>query len=340
MKILIVTDAWNAQTNGVVTTLRNLIDQLEQRAHRVKVFSSADCDRNFRLPWYNEIQVGVPSKQEIEQQLNWQPDVIHIVTMESPLGFMFARYCKRHSIPYTASYHTNFPEYVNRMLGVPAEWLYPVVRRLYSGSQRVLSPSNSCTEKLTLLGFRNVVTWSRGVDRGVFSPGNSIRASGNRKTLLCVSRISTEKNLEAFFKIRDPHWDLVMVGDGPQLEEYRAKYPHVEFTGKLVGARLAQQYQQADVFVFPSKTDTFGLVMIESLACGTPVVAYDVEGPRDIVQPQTGMLIQHDLEQGVRDWFRENPRVNHGAVAKLSEHWSWETCADQFINHSVQVEYQ
>lgn len=340
MKILIVTDAWNAQTNGVVTTLRNLIDQLDQRGHTVKVFSAEQCNTSFRIPFYTEIQVGVPSKKEIMDQLSWKPDVIHIVTMESPLGFLFARHCDRNSIPYTASYHTNFPEYLNRMLCIPAGWLYPVVRKLYAGAQTVLSPSHSCTHKLLQKGFHNVITWSRGVDRGVFSPDESIRNSGDRKRVLCVSRISTEKNLEAFFWMRDPDWDLVMVGDGPQLEEYRGKYPHVEFTGKLVGYKLAQQYQQADVFVFPSKTDTFGLVMIEALACGTPVIAYDVEGPKDIVQPHVGSLREYDLEWGVRTWFNEHPEVDHAAIAKFSEKWSWETCADQFLEHSVQVDWQ
>lgn len=350
MKILLVSDAWEPQTNGVVTTLRHLIAQLKSRGHEVTVFDSSCCAKKFALPFYREIVLGVPTREEITAYLENRYDIIHIVTLESILGNRFAKICQERDIPYTASYHTNFPEYINRKTGIPKDFLYKFWRKRYNLTHGTLTASNSSTEKLINQGYTNVTTWSRGVDRDVFYyEPKSIEKYPRR--LVCVSRISDEKNLPVFFEMfpyLNEHDKLVMVGDGPLLNKFKNKYPWVEFTGKLTGKKLADQYRSADVFVFPSVTDTFGLVMIEANACGVPVLAFNVEGPKDIVKnhvngylcdyyPIASILEQSlNLAAGIKNAM--NCEVTD--ILKENEKWTWENCCDEFLRNSKLINWK
>lgn len=344
MKILIVSDAWE-QTNGVVTTLLNLIPELEKQGHHVRVFSHKNCERKFTLPFYKEITIGIPSNQEIKKAFEWQPNIVHIVTLESPMGLFFANYCEKRDIPFTASYHTNFPEYLKKMAFIPKFITYHMLKNLYSKARRVLTPSNSCTEKLRGMGFRNVYTWARGVDRSVFWSDNRGRRTHSRN-IICVSRISKEKNLETFFEMARffPEDNLIMIGDGPKLAEYKAKYKDINFVGKMTGKTLGDIYRDGDVFVFPSMTDTFGLVMIEANACGVPVVAFNVEGPRDIIKHGVnGYLVKPtNSRKKNADYLAAAVEIildgcNSERIVKESEKWTWEECARIFLHNSYRI---
>lgn len=350
MKILLVSDAWEPQTNGVVTTMKHLVAQLTARGHQVNVFDSSCCANKFALPFYPEIVLGLPSKQEICAYLDNGYDIIHIVTLESMLGNRFAKICQSRNIPYTSSYHTNFPEYINRRTGISKKLLYGFWRSRYNRTHGTLTASNSCTEKLRKNGYHNVTTWSRGVDRNIFNYKPKQMGKTSRR-LVCVSRISDEKNLPVFFEMYqylDDNDRLIMVGDGPLLNKFKNKYPWVEFTGKLTGKKLANQYRAADVFVFPSVTDTFGLVMIEANACGVPVLAFNVEGPKDIVKNHiNGYLCEHNANHSiVAQSARLVSGLDHAIKCNVDEilqenqKWTWENCCDEFLRNSKIINWK
>ena len=342
MKILFVTDAWVPQTNGVVTTLCNLITELKTLGHETAVFSSQDCTRTLTIPTYKEIQIGFPKECELEPFFNWA-DHIHIVTLESPLGAFAAKYCKERNKTYTASYHTNFSQYVKKMFSIPEKITNFFIRRLYRDATVVMAPSHSTTVRLRSEGYGNVVPWTRGVDRNIFNPGNGEdNRPKDRYRIICVSRISKEKNLEDFFEIARTETahdskpiEYIMVGDGPLLNRYRKQYPYVRFVGKKTGNELAKIYRSAHLFVFPSRSDTFGIVNIESMACGTPVVSYDVEGPIDIVKNKVnGYIEDYRLKFSMRlalMYFEENAKRKR--VSESVKDYTWENCATQFLEY-------
>jgi glycosyltransferase involved in cell wall biosynthesis len=314
-KILIITDNLPDQINGVVTTYKN-IEPYALRDGYIINYIHPGRYRYINCPFYNEIKLAYPKRlgQEIS---SFNPDYIHIAT-EGPLGLFARRYLTIYGYSYNTAYHTKFPEAIKKLLGVPEFITWPLIRWFHSNSNRVLTTTTSMVHELHKHKFNNVVPWTRGVDRQLFKPAK--RNKNAETMLLCVSRVSAEKNLEDFFNLDFPAARLVMVGDGPKLAEYKRRFPHVEFVGAKRGLELASYYQEADVFVFPSRWDTFGLVMIEAMACGTPVAAYPVQGPNDVVEQGITGILDNSLDDAVQSALT----LNRQLVYQHSLKWSWE----------------
>ena len=327
--ILIVTDNLPEQINGVVTTYKNIEACAILDGYRVVYITPGDF-RYFDCPGYNEVKIAYPRAmgKKIEE-IN--PDHIHIAT-EGPIGLCARKYLSKHRLRYNTAYHTKFPEGLRTLFGIPEAITWPLVRWFHKHSGKVLTTTETMVKELQAHGFDgDIIPWTRGVDRSIFYP--SQRNNNNRLTLVCVSRVSKEKNLEDFFKLDYPGADKIMVGDGPMLEEYRAQYPSVEFVGFKTGIELAQYYANADVFVFPSRWETFGIVMIESMACGTPVAAYPVQGPADVVDEGITGCMNDDLKQAVKDALM----LNRQLVWEGSARWSWERAWEIFRDNLVKL---
>jgi glycosyltransferase involved in cell wall biosynthesis len=325
-KILIVTDAWR-QVNGVVTTLENLNRCLIDDGYDVDFLNSDDADYACDMPLYPEVKLAWVKDYVIKRKVSWA-DAVHIATPEGPIGFKTRNYCVKHNIPFTTGYHTKWPEFVRARLPVPQKLTYTLMRWLHKPSCCVLVPTESVRHELESHGMKNLTLWTRGVNRTQFSSRFRERSAHRSvPTLLCVSRVSHEKGLDDFCNLAY-NGKKILVGDGPYLEELKRKYPDVEYTGVKTGRELAEYYANADVFVFPSKSDTFGVVMIESMACGTPVAAYPVTGPKDVVDHGVTGILHEDLAQAVEQCVL----LNRKTVAQHSKKWSWRKCAQQFVN--------
>ena len=325
MKIMIATDAWLPQINGVVTTLSRVKHYLEMNSgQRVEVVEPGRF-RNVPLPGYNEIRLAVDVAWKFKSIFEAiQPDAIHIAT-EGPIGLSARMYCVRYSIPFTTAVHTRFPEYINARIGLPVQWGYSMMRWFHKPAVATLVTTQTIRVELEEKGFKNLVVWGRGVDTELFSP----RALPDRppplRRLLYVGRVAVEKNLEAFLALNVLGIKIV-VGDGPARNKLSAKYPDVEWRGYLHGEDLADEYASADVFVFPSKTDTFGIVLLEALACGVPVAAYPVAGPKDIVQDGITGSLHPDLAIAI-----ENCRSIYRAdCRRYAELQSWNNVGRSF----------
>ena len=330
-KILIVTDNLPDQINGVVTTYKNIEPYAIRDGYSID-YIDPSRHRYFDLPFYNEVKISIPWKVG-EKILKIRPDYIHIAT-EGSLGVSARRFLAIHGYDYNTAYHTKFPEGIKKLLGIPEFVTWPLIRWFHSNSNVVLTTTNSMVEQLQSKGFKNnVKSWTRGVDRELFKP---IQHKVNKKnpTLVCVSRVSKEKNLELFFDVSIPGSRKFMVGDGPMLETYKKKYPHVHFVGAKRGKELATYYQKADCFVFPSLWDTFGLVQIEAMACGTPVAAFPVQGPIDVVEHGvTGYLANslYDSIYGALELDRD--KVYEGSLG-----WGWEHAWQIFRDNLIKIE--
>jgi glycosyltransferase involved in cell wall biosynthesis len=325
--ILIVTDNLQDQINGVVTTYKN-IEALAIRDNYRFVYLDPGRFRYVNCPGYNEVKIAFPRKVgQILEEIN--PDYIHIAT-EGPVGLRVRQYLDKHGLRYNTAYHTKFPEGLRKLFGIPEAVTWPLVRWFHKHSGKVLTTTDTMVQELRDHGFDGeIVSWTRGVDRNIFHPGHKVQKVG--KYLLCVSRVSKEKNLEAFFEMDYPGYLKVMVGDGPMLETYRRQYPDVHFTGYKTGVDLARYYANAEVFVFPSQWETFGIVMIEAMACGTPVAAYPCQGPEDVVDEGITGCLNNDLKQAVKDALMlDRKRVWEG-----SGRWSWERAWEIFQNNLV-----
>ncbi len=345
LKICIVSDAWHPQVNGVVRTLDTLRHHLKTRGHRVymltpKMFKTMPC------PSYPEIRLSLNARARTKRILNrWQVDAVHIAT-EGPLGWAARRWCIKNGRSFTTAYHTAFPEYIEARYPVKADWLYPIFRRFHAKSSGVLVATPTVRALLRSKGFTNIVRWTRGVDAAQFNTefnmgeadcGGGAGAAGTKPIQLYVGRVAVEKNIEAFLKTEVPGTKVV-VGDGPALKKLQADYPAVQFLGAKFGAELAAAYAGADVFVFPSKTDTFGLVMIEALACGTPVAAYPVQGPLDVVGADgTGPFddwhthiacLDEDLSTAIKGALE----CDRAACAAFAGKYDWDIVTDQFLD--------
>jgi glycosyltransferase involved in cell wall biosynthesis len=315
-KILIVTDNLPSQINGVVTTYKNIEPFALRDGYTINYIHPGRY-RYVNCPRYNEVKLAYPKGlgQEIKKI---DPDYIHIAT-EGPMGLFARRYFTVHGYRYNTAYHTKFPEGLRAILGIPESITWPLIRWFHKNSNKVLTTTPSMVDTLQAHGFgNNVVSWTRGVDRSIFKP--VAKRKDQETTLLCVSRVSAEKNLEAFFELDFPAARKVLVGDGPKLNEYKQRYTDVEFIGFKQGEQLASYYQEADVFVFPSCWDTFGLVMIEAMACGTPVAAYPVQGPLDVVNSGVTGILHSDLNQAVEQCLY----LDREQVHKASLVWDWE----------------
>jgi len=314
--ILIITDNLPEQINGVVTTYKNIEACALLDGYSVVYITPGDF-RYFDCPGYNEVKIALTRAmgKKIEAI---GADYIHIAT-EGPVGLSARKYLTKHNLRYNTAYHTKFPEGLRALFGIPEAITWPLVRWFHKHSGKVLTTTDTMVTELQAHGFDGeVIPWTRGVDRDVFYPREQRRNNG--LTLVCVSRVSKEKNLEDFFNLDYPDAKKIMVGGGPMLEEYQIQYPNIEFVGFKTGAELAYYYNLADVFVFPSRWETFGLVMIEAMACGTPVAAYPCQGPQDVVDEGVTGCMNDDLKQAVVDaLLLDRQRVWEG-----SSRWSWE----------------
>ena len=327
-KILIITDNLPDQINGVVTTYKNIetcaiLDGYTVDYINPSRFRYVDC------PGYNEVKLTFPWRMGEEiKKIN--PDYIHIAT-EGPLGLWARAYLAKHNIRHNTAYHTKFPEGLAKLFGIPESLTWRYVRWFHKHSGKVLTTTETMKRDLLAHKFDdNIVAWTRGVDREIFNP--SYRHDNiNGKYLLCVSRVSKEKNLEEFFKLDYRGYYKVMVGDGPMLETYKKQYPDVIFTGFKTGKPLAQYYANAEVFVFPSQWETFGIVMIEAMACGTPVAAYPCDGPKDVIdQAETGFM-----NENLADAVTACLQLNRDRVLKGSQRWSWDTAWQTFRDNLI-----
>ena len=329
MRILLVTDAWAPQINGVVVTLRNTVQWLERWAHEVHVLSP-DGFRTMPMPTYPEIPLALMPGREVGRRIRvFDPDAIHIAT-EGPLGNAARAYCVKHGLAFTTAYHTCFPEYVKPRFGVPLALTYAWLRHFHSRSSAVLVATPAIRALLEERGFRNIADWSRGVDTDLFTPIDARFADLRRPVFLYVGRVAVEKNLPAFLGLDLPGTKVV-VGDGPDRRMLEARYPDAVFVGAKSGVELASYYQRADVFVFPSRTDTFGLVLIEAMACGTPVAAFPVRGPIDVVKDPEAGVLDHDLGAAAMRALL----LDRGKVAQYGRRFTWEHSTLQFVSSLV-----
>jgi glycosyltransferase involved in cell wall biosynthesis len=323
-RILLATDAWRPQVNGVVRTWETSIEHLRRRGHAVDVIEPSQF-ANVPIPFYKEIRLALPSRRDLTARIRgFAPDIVHIAT-EGPIGLAVRAFCVRNRWRFSTSYHTQFPEYVEAMLKIPAGWSYRFMRWFHGGSSAVMVSTPTLAKALAERGFRNLCRWSRGVDLTLFHPRAKTWSQYQRPIMLYVGRVSKEKNIEAFLGVRRAGTKIV-VGDGPIRERLQKEHPDVVFLGYRKGDALAETYANADVFVFPSKTDTFGLVMIEALACGVPVAAYPVVGPIDVVPaPRVGCL-DEDLGRAIDVALRDGEPA---ACVAHARQFTWERCTDQ-----------
>ncbi len=326
MRIAIVSDAWRPQINGVVRTLETVARILRAEGHEVEVFGP-DRFRTLPCPTYPEIRLSLFPSSRLSHMLKlFAPDAIHLVT-EGPLGWAARGFCCRNGIPFTTAYHTRFPEYVRARIRLPLSWSYALVRRFHAPSAGVLVVSPAIRDELGARGFRNLVPWSRGVDITAFRPQPHEDTGDPRPIWLYAGRVAVEKNIEAFLGLDLPGSKWV-VGGGPQLKSLQRRYANARFFGSVDADQLSYRYAQADCFVFPSVTDTFGLVMVEALASGVPVAGYPVPGPLDVViDPRVGAL-DEDLRTACLAAVSRNPED----CRRHAETFTWERCARQFVN--------
>ena len=327
MRIAIVTDAWTPQVNGVVRTLQTIRAELENMGHPVEVISP-DLYGSIPCPTYPEIRLALVRASVVGQAIAaFRPDAVHLAT-EGPLCLAARRWCLRAKVPFTTAYHTHFPDYVSQRTGLPAAWFWRYIRWFHGPAQAVLVSTRSVRQQLRAHGVANVRKWGRGVDLKTFAGDvapSALLADLPRPIQLYVGRVAVEKNLEAFLASEHPG-TRVIVGDGPARGALERAYPDARFLGAQFGADLAAIYAGADVFVFPSRTDTFGLVMIEALAAGTPVAAYPVTGPIDIVTPETGALSER-----LEDAIAAALLCDRAACAAYGRSFSWERSAQEFL---------
>ncbi len=327
MRILIVSDAWSPQVNGVVRTLKTTIELLRTQGEVIDVIEPG-LFRTVPCPTYPEIRLSWrPKKRMMQRIAAFGPDVVHIAT-EGPLGLAARRAALQLGIPLTTAYHTRFPEYVKARFGIPPAWTYAYLRWFHNAARVTLVPTPVVRSDLAAQGLSRLALWSRGVDGRLFFPRPGQRLDGDPPIFLYVGRVAVEKNIDAFLDLDLPGTKWV-VGEGPELDRIRRGHPGVRFLGLLTQDRLAEVYSGADVLVFPSRTDTFGLVLIEALACGCPVAAYPVTGPLDVIGDAPAGVLDEDLRAACLAALRI-PRQN--AVAHARQ-FTWQRATSQFLQH-------
>lgn len=326
MRIFIATDAWTPQVNGVVQTYQRLIEALLKLGHEVAIMTP-NAYRSVALPTYAEIRLAFVTAREAQRKIEaFEPDHIHVAT-EGPVGLAARRVCIKQGIRFTTSYHTKFPEYVSARLPVPLSWGYSFERWFHNAGNGTMVATASLMEELKEQRIENLVPWSRGVNTDLFRPRDD-RLFGREPVFLYVGRVAVEKNLEAFLDLDLPG-KKVIVGGGPRLKMQKSKYPDTIFTGPLFGEELAKAFASADVFMFPSLTDTYGVVLLEALACGVPVAAHPVTGPRDVIVDGKVGSLKDDLHEAALAALE----MDRDACRSYALAFSWERCALQFIEN-------
>ena len=330
-RILFATDAWHPQVNGVVRTLDTTVRTLRAAGHTVEVVEPS-AYRQVGVPFYPEIRLALTLPRHVERRVReFRPDHVHVST-EGPLGLIVRRYCLRQGWAFTTAYHTRYPEYLRELARVPESWGYAVLRRFHNAAGAMMVATPSLEADLTARGFTVPIRrWSRGVEASTFHPRERIESPYPRPVLLSVGRVSAEKGIEDFLKLTTPGTKVV-VGDGPARADLERRYPDAKFLGYRKGEALGACYALADLFVFPSRTDTFGLVIVEALASGVPVAAYPVTGPIDIVtRPELGCL-DNDLATAVAGALATGRR--DACLAEAAK-YTWERCTAQFVANLV-----
>lgn len=328
-RILIVTDAWHPQVNGVVRTMTTILSELQAMGHVVEVIGP-DRFRTLPCPTYPDIALSIFPKRKLVRMIEeFQPDALHIST-EGPLGLAARSWALRTGCRFTTAFHTRFAEYLHARTCIPVRPVYAWMRRFHDAGAGTMVATQSLRDELTARGFSQIRAWSRGVDLDLFKPQPREDWQLPRPVFLYVGRVAVEKNIGAFLNLELPG-SKVVVGGGPQLQSLQRDYPAVTFTGPRYGEALARCYAGADVFVFPSLTDTFGLVILEALACGTPVAAYPVTGPKDVLTGAQGNVgaVNTDLRQAALDALH----ADRAACRAHAERYSWRACAELFLSH-------
>jgi len=326
MKILVATDAWRPQVNGVVRTYERLREEAAPLDAEI-IFLTPGEFSTVPCPTYPEIRLSLPGYGYIGRRMREiGPDAVHIAT-EGPLGWMTRSHCLRKGIPFTTSFHTRFPDYISSRFSLPESWIWWLLRGFHNAGAGIMVATPSLGRELEDRGFQSILSWTRGVDTDLFRP-RSVRRFGDGPVFLYVGRVAIEKNIDAFLDADLPG-SKVVVGDGPQLQDLKARYPGVTFTGKQTGEDLAECYASADVFVMPSKTETFGIVILEAMASGLPVAAYPVTGPVDLITPgETGVL-----DNNIARAASEALQLSHVGVRDKALEYSWEAAARLFVSN-------
>jgi glycosyltransferase involved in cell wall biosynthesis len=331
VRILLATDAWSPQVNGVVRTWQQTIRELEALGHEVEVMHPA-LGATVAAPRYNEIRLSLAPWRIVSRAMARPFDAVHIAT-EGPIGFEARRRCESRRIPYTTSYHTQFPEYMKRYFALPPAVTWRFMRWFHGGARATLAPTQQVTEQLRAHGIARAQTWCRGVDTAQFRPiEGGLFADLPRPVHLYAGRVAREKNIDAFIDAPLPG-SKVVVGDGPERARLERSHPHVHFVGYRFGDELAAHYAAADVFVFPSRTDTFGVVMLEANACGTPIAAYPVTGPIDVVREGVNGALDEDLARAA-DRALHVPRASCLAHARCN---GWGRVAEVLLAHLAPI---
>lgn len=330
MRIALVSDAWLPQVNGVVRTLTTVAREAAAMGHEVRTITP-DRFHTVPCPTYPEIRLALLPGRAVSRLIEeFEPDAVHIAT-EGPLGMAARRHCLRHGLSFTTSFHTRFPEYLTARFGVPTRLTYAWLRHFHAPARGVMVAAQSVRRELAVRGFRNIRPWSRGVDAGLFDPALRSDFPGiPRPIFLMVSRVAIEKNIAAFLELDLPG-SKMLVGDGPQLAEMKRRFPNVHFMGHHEGRELARHYASADVFVFPSLTDTFGLVLLEALASGVPVAAYPVTGPMDVLADAPVGHLDTDLGRAALACLN----IQREACRIHALKFSWRATAEQFLRNLV-----
>lgn len=327
MKVLIATDAWHPQINGVVRTLDALRRSVEEQASKIE-FVTPEGFRTFQVPTYPGLRCALPNHREIARRIERaKPDAIHIAT-EGPIGIAVRRYCRMHRLAFTTSFTTRFAEYASARFPLPLSWGYAVLRRFHAPAAATMVSTPSLRDELYQRGFRNLRIWSRGVDTELFKPERALKLDLPRPIFISVGRIAVEKNLEAFLGLDLPG-SKVVIGHGPQEAELRKRFPTAYFLGPMSGEALAGHMAAADVFVFPSLTDTFGIVQLEALSCGVPVAAFPVVGPRDVIGDTGVGKLNHDLRTACLDALG----LDRAACRTHALCYSWARSGGQFLSN-------
>lgn len=332
-RLSLVTDAWTPQINGVVTTLKQLVEHLKAQGIEVDVVHPYDY-HPVPLPTYPDIPWVWRAKGLKQRLLNYQPDAIHIAT-EGSLGWRARSIALTNNLPFTTAYHTKYPEYLAKRLPIPASWVYKLLGRFHRPAQRTFVPAQTILLELQKQGFEHLSLMGRGVDKRIFNPQQYVELPYKKPIYLYVGRLAVEKNISAFLSLNLEGTKLV-VGDGPQKQTLQKDYPQAVFVGAKQGKELAQYYAGSDVVVFPSLTDTFGLVNIEAMACGTPVAAFPVTGPIDIITPSLNGALNSDLNQAIQQ-ARLLPRA---PVAQSVDHYDWQEVTSEFLQSLARIDWK
>lgn len=329
MKIALISDAWHPQINGVVTTLTNTIKELERLGHEVKLFTP-DLFKNYPCPGYPDVRLAFLCGPRLRPLIKaFNPDALHLVS-EGPVGYAARRFCQEFGYRYTTSYLSQYPDYLNLRIGFPTQISEVYLRWFHSDSTRVMVSTPTLGEELRKKGYQHLVRWSRGVDTDLFRPRDKGFIKDLRPIFMYTGRVAIEKNIEDFLKLELPGTKYV-VGDGPHKDILEKKYPASRFVGYQQGEKLARYMAAADVFVFPSLTDTFGVVLLEALACGVPVAAFPVQGPIDVITNINVGILSDDLHHAAMTALSLKPTD----CQRYAMQYTWEKCTQQFVDNLV-----